>query len=536
MFFKGGHEVIKLDLKAEILMKYFRENKSQREIAKEMKISRTTIRKYIKDYEAKCKEVEESATSSNLENNDTMNLVAEMVSSPKYDTSSRIKTKLTDEVINKIKGLIEENEKNRLMGRYKQLMKKIDIHEKLIEAGIDISYPTVCNYIRENHEKKEAFIRQEYKLGETLEFDWGEVKLTIARKPITLQMGLLTTACSSHHYARLYQNQKMENFLDIHVQAFNNMGGVHRELVYDNLKQAVRKFVGRNEKEATEDLIKISLYYGFKYRFCNVASGNEKGHVERGIEFVRRKAFSLKTDFDTIEEANAHLQKELLKLNSKKRNWLQNQSPLDILKQEMAYLIALKPSYDASRRVEARVNKYSVINIDQNKYSVPDYLVGKFVKVKIYPDIIEIYYKDNKIAKHKRSYQNHYWSVDINHFIHTLKKKPGALHCSVGRHQLSPELQTIYQEYYINNPRDFIELLELIKEKDLISVIDAINELKKIKKELVTNDNIKNIIFKLPSDNTSLKTYDISIQNASIKQIAILNEMFNLNQAGGYKN
>jgi len=41
----------------------------------------------------------------------------------------------------------------------------------------------------------------------------------------------------------------------------------------------VRKFVGRNEKEATEDLIKISLYYGFKYRFCNIASGNEKGHV-----------------------------------------------------------------------------------------------------------------------------------------------------------------------------------------------------------------------------------------------------------------
>lgn len=265
---------------------------------------------------------------SNLENNDTMNLVAEMVSSPKYDTSSRTKTKLTDEVINKIKGLIEENEKNRLMGRYKQLMKKIDIHEKLIEAGIDISYPTVCNYIRENHEKKEAFIRQEYKLGETLEFDWGEVKLTIAGKPITLQMGLLTTACGSHHYARLYQNQKMENFLDIHVQAFNNMGGVHRELVYDNLKQAVRKFVGRNEKEATEDLIKISLYYGFKYRFCNIASGNEKGHVERGIEYVRRKAFSFRTKFDTTEEANAYLKKKLLELNSKKRNWLQNQSPL----------------------------------------------------------------------------------------------------------------------------------------------------------------------------------------------------------------
>lgn len=62
--------------------------------------------------------------------------------------------------------------------------------------GFDISYPTVCNYIRENHERKEAFIRQEYNSG----------------KPTTLQMGLLTTAKSSYHYARLYQNQKMENF------------------------------------------------------------------------------------------------------------------------------------------------------------------------------------------------------------------------------------------------------------------------------------------------------------------------------------
>lgn len=91
-------------------------------------------------------------------------------------------------------------------------------------------------------------------------------------------MGLFTTAKGSYHYARLYQNQKMENFLDVHVQAFSKIGGIHRELVYDNMKQAVKKFVGRSEKEATDDLIKISLYYGFRYRFCNVASGNEKGN------------------------------------------------------------------------------------------------------------------------------------------------------------------------------------------------------------------------------------------------------------------
>ncbi|MCQ6963924.1 hypothetical protein PV02_12765, partial [Methanolobus chelungpuianus] len=67
------------------------------------------------------------------------------------------------------------------------------------------------------------------------------------------------------------------------------------------------------------------------------------------------------SDFNSIEEANKHLEEKLLKLNSKKRNWLENKSPIDILNEEMDYLLPLKPSYDTSRRVEARVNKYSVI-------------------------------------------------------------------------------------------------------------------------------------------------------------------------------
>lgn len=57
--------------------------------------------------------------------------------------------------------------------------------------------------------------------------------------------------------------------------------------------------------------------------------------------------------------------------------------------------------------------------------------------------------------------------------------------------------------------------------------------MKKIKKELVTADNIKNTIFRLPADNTTSKGKDLSIQKASIKQISILNELFNLNLAGG---
>lgn len=415
-------------------------------------------------------------------------------------------------------------------------MKKVDIHEHLIEEGYDIGYTTVCNYIREKGEAKEAYIRQEYNLGETLEFDWGEVKVDINGKDTTLNIGLFTTAKGSYHYGRLYRNKKIENFLDIHVKAFENIGGIHKEIVYDNMKQAVKTFVGRSEKEATEDLIKLSLYYGFRYRFCNARSGNEKGHVERGIEFIRRKVFSRKQAFGSIEEANKYLEERLNILNSKTRSYFQGKSPKEILKEEKSYLLPLKSRYDVSRRVELRVNKYSTVNIDQNKYSVPDYLVGKFVIAKIHPDTIKIYYKDSLVASHERSYLVHKWIIDINHFIHTLKKKPGALHSSAGRHQMCPELQTIYHNYYINNPKDFIVLLELIKEKGLHPVLDAVKKLSQIKRTIVTTDNIKNILLNRSPDKeiSSIDKKD-DIEQASINLIGKLDDLFDLkskNQGG----
>ena len=79
-------------------------------------------------------------------------------------------------------------------------------------------------------------------------------------------------------------------------------------------------------------------------------------------------------------------------------------------------------------------------------------------------------------------------------------------------------------------------LLELIKENDLNVVINAIEKLAKIKSKIVNTDNIKNIISKSPRVELVVENKDKSIQNASINQIAILNDMFNLKSVGGYEN
>jgi transposase len=474
--------------KQKIIISHYRKGKSQRQISKDLNINRRTIGKYIKDYEDKKAKLANSKSNCNKEE-----LIADLVEDPKYDTSSRKKVKLTAEIMSRIKFYLRENDTKRAEGRAKQQKKKIDIYEALREEGFDISYTTICSTIRNiKKEGKEAYIRQEYELGEVCEFDWGEVKLTIAGKNKTLQMSVFTSAKGDYRSGNLYHNQKTEAFLDTHASFFEEIGGVYQEMVYDNTRVMVARFVGRSEKEPTEALLKLSIYYGFNFRFTNTYQAHEKGHVERSVEYVRRKIFSKKDEFSSVEEARKYFKTGLKELNSKLR--VKGKSADEILSEEKDYLLPLPPRYDTARIVEARVDKYSCITVDGNHYSVPDHLVGQFIFTKIYPDKIICYHIQKKIASHQRRYGAQEWSIDINHYLMTLKVKPGALKRSSALAQLKPKLKDIYQKYYQGQEKSFIGLLELIAASNLYRVEQAIALLEKINPSGISTEKIKTIV------------------------------------------
>lgn len=522
--------MVKLNKKRQILLKY-NSGKNKSEISRELGISRKTIRKYIKEYEEKLLKLGDGKNSDD----ETTKLIEELSTAPKYDSKSRESNKLTEEIIEIIDKCVFDNEEKKKNRKQKQIMKKIDIYELLIEKGYDIGYTTVCNYIRKNTLVKEAYIKQNYDKGHVLEFDWGEVKLVINGEEKKYQLALFTTAYGSYHYARLYNNQKTESFLDLHVKVFKHFDGVYKTVVYDNMRVAVKKFIGPTEKEATDDLVKISMYYGFDYRFCNARRGNEKGHVERGVEFVRRKSFSRNIEFSSLEEANNHLLDILRKINSKSRKWMENKSPEDKLIEEKEYLIRLNPDYVISKKVECRVNKYSTITIEQNKYSVPEELVNKFVEAKIYPEEIKIYFEGELLGIHKRSYKLQEWVLDINHYLKTLKRKPGSLKHSISLQCLEHRLQEIYTSYYSKKPKEFLELLEIVREKSLEEVEKVIVGLLKQGEKLVTTENIKNII---NQENIVLPEAieKNEIEEKSIESLDKINRIFFSDMEVGYIN
>ncbi len=470
--------------KQRIIIKYFNEGLSTRKIEKELHISRKTIRKYIREYQKKRERLTESKSEDEL-------LIADIVEKPRYDCSKRNKVKLTDKVLDRINFYLKENQEKRASGRSKQVKKKIDILEALHSEGFDIGYTTVCCAISDiARRQKEAYIKQEYVPGATCEFDWGEVKLTIAKKLCIFQMAVFTTAYGNYRYADLYRNGKTESFLDTHANFFEEIGGVYKEIVYDNMKVAVARFAGLNEKEPTEALLKLSIYYGFSYRFCNTSRANEKGHVERSVEYVRRKAFSKRDDFESLDEARIYLRQELKALNLKPQVLAKGQSACHMLDVERKHLSLKPPRYDCAMVLEARVNKYATVAVSGCYYSVPDSLVGEFVMVKAYIDKVVCFYKNETIAEHKRLYGNHEWKIYINHYLKTLKAKPGALASSAAFLQMSEKLKLIYEKYFQGAEKDFVALLEMAGKIGLEKIEAAINEIERLNPGSVDFDKI----------------------------------------------
>ena len=80
-----------------------------------------------------------------------------------------------------------------------------------------------------------------------------------------------------------------------------------------------------------------------------------------------------------------------------------------------------------SQLITFTVNKYSFIYVDTNFYSVPDYLSEKKVTVRKYPQYLLVYYDYKFLFKTKRLTGRQQYQIDINHYLKTFKKKPGAI-------------------------------------------------------------------------------------------------------------
>lgn len=449
-----------LDVSA--MLKLKEQGLSNRSIAKVLGVNRKTVNKYWNQYKDNLQKL-----GKTIDEKEILEIQEDIVSNPKYNSESRTRRKVTPEFINALeKILVDEEKKFKVLGTNKQALTKQQIYELLRAQGFTLSYSTVVLEIKKiKSSGKECFIRQDYDYGDRLEYDFGEVKLVIDGITKKYYIAVLSSPASNFRWCYLYDNCKKEIFMDSHVKFFEMIGGVWKEVVYDNMRNVVSKFIGKSEKELNEDLVKMSIYYGFEINVTNIFSGNEKGHVEGSVKYLRNKIFAKNYKFSSEEAAIEYMESQLKKLNENSK-----------IEEEKKKLKATKPPLELAEIRKSSVNKYSFIQVENNFYSVPEYLVGLTVTSKIYYNRILIYSNNEFVCEHKKIDGNKKISADIRHYLKTLTFKPGALRNSYVL-KSNPKLKSIFDKYYTNNPKKFIDIIEKNKEKP--------NEI--LEKELIRN-------------------------------------------------
>ena len=517
--------MLKVETNHQVILLFFREGLSIRKIARKLKINRRTVAARIKEYEA--------FKSSPLCDQDKPGSLLNqyLKTGSVYNSAGRSKRRLTEDILAIIDGCLQENEVKRLDGRMKQRLKKIDIHEQILSAGHSISYSTLCEHIRTKVSQfQEAFIRQGYPEGSCCEFDWAEVKITVDGRSRRYYLAVFTSAYSNYRFALLFERQDNLAFKEAHICFFEHTGGVYQQMVYDNMRVAIAQFVGRNEKVPTEGLLQLSRWYQYQWRFCNMARGNEKGHVERSVEYIRRKVFGFKDSFKTFAEAQNYLLGRVSELNARPGTD-QRDSPAVRLEQERKGLCTHPGRMECFAGENLKVDKYSTICFGTNRYSVPDHLIGKMVFAKIYSQWIKIYDADSVLCHHHRLYERHSWQIDLNHYLVTLQRKPGAVAGSIALKQAPEWVQAMYSNHFTHDARSFIELLQYCQSNNIQSkqVCGCVNKLSRQFPDGVTATHVMALLGNQKQEVPMVSREPDPIAIRSLENLVELASMMNYN-------
>lgn len=483
----------------EVLHRYRIKGQSKRRIAEELHISRHTVDKIVWEYERVCLDADGVC--------DMKAFAALIGSEPKFNTPARTCPVVTDEIKDIIRTCLEENRVRRATGMRKLLWTCRSIYGMLLDKGFSLSYPSVCNHVSRisatmgsRHGKEaELYIRREHAPGLECEFDWGEIPLIIGGRRQMVQMAVFTLLHSNRRSAWLFRRQDTLSLMEAHRNFFIEVQGVPRTMVYDNMKVAVTIRTGRQGRPAvkypTKAMQRLALYYKFEERFCNARAGWEKGSVERSVEIVRRAAFVTRQSFDTLDDAQAWLERTLLKINSV--SGITGVSDMQKQERIIADLQALQPAPMPMSCFEAEEHtpgKYGTISVDYNNYSVPETLAGKTVLARIYSSRIAIYHQGHRVADHARLEGKGGWSMQLGHYLGTFLRKPGALDSSTAMRQVPVELAELYRVHFCpDRQREFICFMMYARDHGILQsqITAAARRLRNKGVRLLTSDHLK---------------------------------------------
>lgn len=295
------------------------------------------------------------------------------------------------------------------------------------EHGYTGGYTIVKDYVRQSKlGGKEMFIPLNHAPGEA-QADFGQAQVVIAGAECTAHFMAFDLPHSDDCFVQAFPAETMEAFLEAHVRAFEYLGGVPRQILYDNTKLAVASILGDGEREKTRAFSELQSHYLFAEKFGRPGRGNDKGDVENLVGYARRNFMVPIPAAASWEALNEQFVRDCL-LRRARRLRGHTETIGERFERDRAVLLPLPAArFEACARTTVHVSSISLVRYRTNDYSVPTEFGHRQVLVKAYVHRIVIVSGCEVIAEHKRSYEREATVYDPLHYLALLEHKSRAL-------------------------------------------------------------------------------------------------------------
>lgn len=447
-----------------------RDQKSIRQIAKELNLARNTVRKALRN--------DQTAFS--------------------YERKLQPRPKLGPYTEKLVEQLEADQKLPKKMRRIVQIL-----FEELQIQGYEGGYDSVRRYVqawRREHGIKtsQVFIPLTFDPGDAFQFDWSHEKIELGGMPSTIKVAHLRLSHSRFFLTVAYPRETQEMVFDAHRRAFDLFGGSCRRGIYDNMKTAVNKIMAGKERQFNTRFSQMCSHYLFEPVACTPASGWEKGQVENQVRTVRRRFFIPRLKVNSFTELNEWLQAQCISwAKTHKHPTIKDKTVWQVFEDEKPYLLKTKHPFDGYAERPARVTPSSLISFDRNRYSVDCSHVGQTVQLRVYADKIVIVSNGAVVGEHERFFGRDHTVFNPWHYLSVLEQKPGALRNgapfkewdlpeSIG--QLGEALQKRFSDW----DRQFVGILSAVPLYGMAAVQNACK--KALSSRTISKDVVLNLL------------------------------------------
>lgn len=391
------------------IFQYYTEGLSKRQISIRLHISRNTVKKYIALF------VESRLTSDEINELPDQELyeLIKPQDDPLASTTHKYVFDLFPQVSKELK---------------KVGVTRLQLWEKYaLQYNNFLGYSRFCHLYRLWSFGQSPVMRFEHKAGDKMFVDYTGKKLSIVDfvtgEVTEVEVFVAVLGASGYTYVEACRSQKREDFIGCLVGALNFFGGVPRAIVTDNLKAAVVKG-SKYEPIINDSMLSFAHHYDTTILPTRVYKPRDKGLVENAVKIVYTRVFAPvnKKNHYSLEELNKSIKKYTInhnQTNLTKRDC----SRLDLFEELEKPALNPLPElvYQVRYYYTGTVYKSSHVHLNPDKhyYSVPYKYIGKKVRIHYTKDIVEIFFKQQRIAVHKRHRRKYGYTTEPLHMPST---------------------------------------------------------------------------------------------------------------------